>query len=101
MNHLPSLLNRTALCIEECGLFIWRTTLSVAHATLSTESNTYLSGNMSRKPSLLEGTSQKLGTRCLKGSVPRKSQVLEVFYSFASWLLQKRYTHQARQPNSI
>ena len=101
MNHLPSLLNRTSLYIEGFALLIQRTTLSVAHATLLTATNTCLSGNISRKSSPLGEINQKLGTGHAKVPVTRKPQILEVFYSFPSWWLQKRYIHQDLQLNQI
>lgn len=101
MNHLLSLLNRTPLYIEGFALLIQRTTFSVADATLSTTTSTCLSGNISRKSSPLEEISQNLGTGRSKVPVTRKPQILEVFYSFPSWWLQKRYIHQVLRPNQI
>jgi hypothetical protein len=101
VNHLLSLLNRTPLYIEGFALLIQRTTLSVAHATLLTATSTCLSGNISRKSSQLGEISQKLGTGHSKVPVTRKPQILEVFYSFPSWWLQKRYIHQSLRLHQI
>lgn len=101
MNHLLSLLNRATLYIEGFTLLIQRTTLSVAPATLLTATSTCLSGNISRKSSQLGEISQKFGTGHSKVQVTKKLQILEVFYSFPSWWLQKRYIHQVLRPNHI